>query len=84
MLNITQTYLQVKIHILKHSITYYMCVSGTDVTNIKPEFSVRIVVCDHYLTRPLPGIDVIYSEFRGSDIKQVGICIAYNILLLKE
>ncbi|XP_045765392.1 DNA polymerase zeta catalytic subunit isoform X1 [Maniola jurtina] len=48
-------------------------VSGLDVTNIKPEFSVRIVVCDHYLTRPLPGIDVIYSEFRGSDIKQVPV-----------
>ncbi|XP_047528847.1 DNA polymerase zeta catalytic subunit [Vanessa atalanta] len=43
------------------------------ITEIKPEFSVRIVVCDHYLTRPLPGLDVIYSEFRGSDIKQVPI-----------
>ncbi|XP_039749695.1 DNA polymerase zeta catalytic subunit isoform X1 [Pararge aegeria] len=47
--------------------------SGSDVTNIKPEFSIRIVVCDHYLTKPLPGIDVIYSEFRGSDIKQVPV-----------
>ncbi|XP_050343586.1 DNA polymerase zeta catalytic subunit [Nymphalis io] len=43
------------------------------ITNIKPEFSVRVVVCDHYLTRPLPGLDVIYSDFRGSDIKQVPI-----------
>ncbi|KAJ2952055.1 hypothetical protein O0L34_g4319 [Tuta absoluta] len=40
---------------------------------VKPEFSVRIVVCDHYLTKPIPGIDVIYSEFRGSDIKQVPV-----------
>ncbi|XP_063376973.1 DNA polymerase zeta catalytic subunit [Cydia fagiglandana] len=39
----------------------------------KPEFSVRIVVCDHYLTKPIPGIDVIYSDFRGSDIKQVPV-----------
>ncbi|XP_068631167.1 DNA polymerase zeta catalytic subunit isoform X2 [Battus philenor] len=39
----------------------------------KPEFSLRIVVCDHYLTKPIPGIDVIYSEFRGSDIKQVPV-----------
>ncbi|XP_049869672.1 DNA polymerase zeta catalytic subunit [Pectinophora gossypiella] len=40
---------------------------------VKPEFSVRIVVCDHYLTKPTPGVDVIYSEFRGSDIKQVPV-----------
>ncbi|XP_045493795.1 DNA polymerase zeta catalytic subunit [Colias croceus] len=45
----------------------------TGILDIKPEFSVRIVVCDSYLTKPLPGIDVIYSEFRGSDIKQVPI-----------
>ncbi|KAJ8727406.1 hypothetical protein PYW07_001525 [Mythimna separata] len=38
-----------------------------------PEFSVRIVVCDHYLSKPTPGIDVIYSDFRGADIKQVPI-----------
>ncbi|CAH2105361.1 unnamed protein product [Euphydryas editha] len=45
----------------------------TTISDIKSEFSVRIVVCDYYLTRPVPGIDVIYSEFRGSDIKQVPI-----------
>lgn len=38
-----------------------------------PEFSVRIVVCDHYLSKPTPGIDVIYSDFRGADIKQVSL-----------
>ncbi|XP_023941797.2 DNA polymerase zeta catalytic subunit [Bicyclus anynana] len=43
-----------------------------DVT-VLPEFSVRLVVCDHYLAKPLPGVDVIYSEFRGSDIKQVPV-----------
>nr|XP_032513018.1 DNA polymerase zeta catalytic subunit [Danaus plexippus plexippus] len=47
--------------------------SKIDLSFVKPEFSVRIVVCDHYLTRPIPGIDVIYSEFRGSDIKQVPV-----------
>ncbi|XP_038222862.1 DNA polymerase zeta catalytic subunit [Zerene cesonia] len=47
--------------------------SHTGSLELKPEFSVRIVVCDSYLTKPLPGIDVIYSEFRGSDIKQVPI-----------
>lgn len=43
----------------------------SDSSLLNPEFSVRIVVCDHYLTKPIPGIDVIYSDFRGSDIKQV-------------
>ncbi|KAG6456573.1 hypothetical protein O3G_MSEX009813 [Manduca sexta] len=42
-------------------------------SHTKPQFSVRIVVCDHYLTKPVPGVDVIYSEFRGSDIKQVPV-----------
>ncbi|KAJ0178950.1 hypothetical protein K1T71_005725 [Dendrolimus kikuchii] len=42
-------------------------------SRFKPEFSIRIVVCDYYLTKPLPGIDVIYSDFRGSDIKQVPV-----------
>ncbi|XP_053604169.1 DNA polymerase zeta catalytic subunit [Plodia interpunctella] len=43
------------------------------VSGTKPEFSVRIAVCDHYLTKPFPGLDVIYSDFRGADIKQVPI-----------
>ncbi|RVE44019.1 hypothetical protein evm_011317 [Chilo suppressalis] len=37
------------------------------------EFSVRVVVCDHYLTKPVPGFDVTYSDFRGADIKQVPV-----------
>ncbi|KAF9814108.1 hypothetical protein SFRURICE_000103 [Spodoptera frugiperda] len=44
-----------------------------DSSRINPEFSVRIVVCDHYLSKPIPGIDVIYSDFRGADIKQVPV-----------
>ncbi|XP_045535006.1 DNA polymerase zeta catalytic subunit [Papilio machaon] len=55
-------------------------IQNTDRTNLtdsslskKPEFSIRIVVCDYYLTKPVPGVDVIYSEFRGSDIKQVPV-----------
>ncbi|CAK1598542.1 unnamed protein product [Parnassius mnemosyne] len=42
-------------------------------TSKNPEFSLRIVVCDYYLTKPISGVDVIYSEFRGSDIKQVPV-----------
>nr|XP_012550207.2 DNA polymerase zeta catalytic subunit isoform X2 [Bombyx mori] len=33
----------------------------------------RIVVCDHYMTKPTAGLDVTYSEFRGTDIKQVPV-----------
>ncbi|CAH2071696.1 unnamed protein product, partial [Iphiclides podalirius] len=47
--------------------------SFSDSSLRKPEFSLRIVVCDHYLTKPIPSVDVIYSEFRGSDIKQVPV-----------
>ncbi|XP_031766612.2 DNA polymerase zeta catalytic subunit isoform X2 [Galleria mellonella] len=53
-------------------------------TNIpKAEFSVRIVVCDHYLTKPDPSLDVIYSDFRGTDIKQIAASLdkALNIAL---
>ncbi|XP_022117950.2 DNA polymerase zeta catalytic subunit isoform X1 [Pieris rapae] len=45
----------------------------TGSLDLKPEFSIRIVVCDSYLTKPTVGIDVIYSEFRGSDVKQVPV-----------
>ncbi|CAK1545920.1 unnamed protein product [Leptosia nina] len=45
----------------------------TAYLDLKPQFSVRIVVCDSYLTKPMPGIDVMYSEFRGTDIKQVPV-----------
>lgn len=43
----------------------------SDSSRGNPEFSVRLVVCDHYLSKPTPGIDVIYSDFRGADVKQV-------------
>ncbi|XP_063824008.1 DNA polymerase zeta catalytic subunit [Ostrinia nubilalis] len=45
----------------------------TSFSSINPEFALRIVVCDHYLTKPVPGLDVIYSDFRGADIKQVPV-----------
>ncbi|CAG9769330.1 unnamed protein product [Ceutorhynchus assimilis] len=34
---------------------------------------VRIVVLDYYMSPPLPGLDVVYSEFRGASINQVPI-----------
>lgn len=34
--------------------------------------SIRIVSVDNYMRYPIPGLDPCYSEFRGSEIKQVG------------
>ena len=35
--------------------------------------SYRLTVCDHYLSPPICGYDVTYSDFKGSDVKQVPI-----------
>lgn len=34
--------------------------------------SIRIVSVDNYMRYPISGLDPCYSEFRGSEIKQVG------------
>ncbi|XP_022100801.1 uncharacterized protein LOC110984687 isoform X2 [Acanthaster planci] len=36
-------------------------------------FSVRIVTVNHYLARPVRDLDVAYSDFRGSEVKQVPV-----------
>uniref|UniRef100_A0A8C8FQF4 DNA polymerase zeta catalytic subunit n=1 Tax=Oncorhynchus tshawytscha TaxID=74940 RepID=A0A8C8FQF4_ONCTS len=36
-------------------------------------FAVRIVTADYYLTSPLKDLDVIYNEFRESDVKKVPV-----------
>lgn len=36
-------------------------------------FSLRIVNVDHYMSSPVPGLDVTYSEFRGAPVRQVPI-----------
>jgi len=36
-------------------------------------FSVRLVVADHYMSPPIPELDVRYSEFRGTEVKQVPV-----------
>lgn len=36
-------------------------------------YSVRIVNLDFYMGSPIQGLDVKYSEFRGSSINQVPI-----------
>ena len=36
-------------------------------------FSVRLVVADHYMSSPIPELDVRYSEFRGTEVKQVPV-----------
>lgn len=36
-------------------------------------FSVRLVLADHYMSPPIPELDVVYSEFRGAEVKQVPV-----------
>lgn len=35
--------------------------------------SIRIVSVDHYMHKPEPRFDTCYSEFRGSNVKQVPV-----------
>ena len=37
------------------------------------EFVVRIVSIDYYMTHPIPGLDVCYSELEGTTIENVPI-----------
>uniref|UniRef100_A0A182M9W4 Uncharacterized protein n=1 Tax=Anopheles culicifacies TaxID=139723 RepID=A0A182M9W4_9DIPT len=39
----------------------------------KKQMSIRIVSVDHYMSKPDPQFDACYSEFRGSEIKQVPV-----------
>lgn len=36
-------------------------------------FSVRIINIDYYQSMPTPGLDVTYSQFRGTQVKQVPV-----------
>lgn len=40
---------------------------------ISMSFSVRIVNLDFYMSSPIQGLDVMYSEFRGSSVNQVPV-----------
>jgi len=35
--------------------------------------SVRIVTVDHYMSAPIPGLDVTYSDFRAAEVEQVPV-----------
>ncbi|XP_053670865.1 DNA polymerase zeta catalytic subunit [Anopheles nili] len=39
----------------------------------KDQISIRIVCVDHYMGKPDPQFDTCYSEFRGSEVKQVPV-----------
>jgi DNA polymerase zeta len=36
-------------------------------------FSVRLVLADYYMSPPIPELDAGYSEFRGTEVKQVPV-----------
>ncbi|XP_060083937.1 uncharacterized protein LOC132563202 [Ylistrum balloti] len=41
-------------------------------------FSVRIVTTDHYQATPVPDLDVLHSDFRGSDVFKVPVIRVYG------
>lgn len=41
-------------------------------------FAVRIVTADFYLAKTMPGLDVGYSDFRGSPVRQVPVIRIYG------
>lgn len=50
-------------------------------------FSLRVVIADFYMEKPVPGLDPCYSEFRGKEIKRVSylfikIVLSYNVFIL--
>ena len=47
--------------------------SSLDLAQQSVMFAVRIVTADYYLTSPLKDLDVIYNEFRESDVKKVPV-----------
>lgn len=50
---------------------------SSDALNVsrisEPKLSVRLVSADSYQCTPIPMLDPSYSEFRGSEIKQVPV-----------
>uniref|UniRef100_A0A1I8QAE6 DNA polymerase zeta catalytic subunit n=1 Tax=Stomoxys calcitrans TaxID=35570 RepID=A0A1I8QAE6_STOCA len=44
-----------------------------DNANNEGIFSLRLVIADFYMEKPVPGLDPVYSEFRGKEIKRVPI-----------
>lgn len=42
--------------------------------------SVRIVNVDYYLSPPIQSLDVMYSEFRGTSVKQIPVIRIFGAL----
>ncbi|XP_022248567.1 DNA polymerase zeta catalytic subunit-like isoform X1 [Limulus polyphemus] len=43
-------------------------------------FSLRIVTVDHYQTFPRKGLDAMFSEFRGCDVKKVPVVRIFGVM----
>ena len=41
------------------------------MSNNEGIFSLRLVIADFYMEKPVAGLDPCYSEFRGKEIKRV-------------
>ena len=47
--------------------------SKLEMKSPPPEFVVRLVSIDYYMTRPIPGLDDCYSQLEGKAIDQVPV-----------
>lgn len=45
-------------------------------------FSLRVVIADFYMEKPVPGLDPCYSEFRGKEIKRVSYLFIKNSFII--
>lgn len=48
------------------------------MVNNESIFSLRLVIADFYMEKPVPGLDPCYSEFRGKEIKRVSKFVHIN------
>lgn len=42
-------------------------------------FRLRIVTVDHYTSKPVPGIDDTYSDFRGREVSRVPVIRIFGV-----
>lgn len=47
-------------------------------------FAIRIVNVDYYMSPPIPELDVMYSEFRGSSVNHVPVIRIFGSLTTGE
>lgn len=50
-----------------------------EMTQTNDEFKLRIVSVDHYMSKPIQGLDELYSEFNGIEITRVPLIRIFGV-----